>query len=93
VPAEAPHTKVPVGLATKSALVTVATAFASAVVNALAGGPTSDTITAATVGAATLLTMLVGRYGQAIALHGAPLRIAQIVDRLLDERLKQQRHL
>jgi hypothetical protein len=35
--------------------------------------------------------MAVGRYGQAIALHGTPLRIAQIVDRLLDERLKQQR--
>lgn len=90
MPAEAPHTKVPVGIATKSALATAATAFASAVVNALAGGPTTDTVTAAAVGIVTLITMLVGRYGQAIALHGTPLRIAQIVDRLLDERLKQR---
>jgi hypothetical protein len=85
-----PAAKVPVGLATKSALATVATAFASAVVNALAGGPVPETITAASVGVVTLVTMLVGRYGQAIALHGTPLGIAKIVDRLLDEKLKQR---
>jgi hypothetical protein len=91
MPATAPPTaKVSVGVATKSLLTTALTGFGSAIVNALAGGPTADTITAAAVGAAALITMAVGRYGQAIALHGTPLGIAKIVDRLLDEKLKQR---
>lgn len=91
MPATAPPAaKVPVGVATKSLLATALTGFASAIVNALAGGPVTETVTAATIGAATLITMAVGRYGQAIALHGLPGNIAKIVDRLLDEKLKQR---
>jgi hypothetical protein len=91
MPAQAPPPdKVPVGLATKSLLATALTGFASAIINAAAGGPNTETITAASVGAATLITMAVGRYGQAIKLHGTPLGIAKLIDRLLDEKLKER---
>jgi hypothetical protein len=91
MPASAPPPdKIKVGVATGSLLVTALTGFASAFINAAAGGPATDTITAASVGAATLITMAVGRYGQAIKLHGTPLGIAKIIDRLLDEKLKER---
>lgn len=85
-----PPAKVPVGLATKSALSTAGLAFASAVINTLAGGPSTETVTAAVIGASTLITMLVGRYAQAVKLHGTPLSIAKLIDRLLDEKLKER---
>jgi hypothetical protein len=85
-----PAAKVPAGITTKSLLATALTGFGSAIVNALAGGPTSDTITAATVAAAALITMAVSRTAQALVLHGLPGNIAKIVDRLLDEKLKQR---
>lgn len=78
----------PVGIATKSILVTAGLAFAAAVANALAGGPVQDTITAASTGTLTLITMAVGRYGQAIALHGLPGTVIKVVDQILERKLK-----
>lgn len=85
-----PDTKptVPVGVTTKSILGVVATSFAAAIANALAGGPVADTITAASAGTVALTVMAVGRYAQAITLHGLPLGIAKIVDSVLDRRLQ-----
>lgn len=83
-----PPTAVPVGLATKTGLSTAILAFLSAIANIAAGGPPAETITTMSGGFVLVATVLVGRYAQAVHLPHFAQVIAQVVDKVLERKLK-----
>lgn len=78
----------PVGLATKTGLGTAVLAFASGIVNLAASGPPAETITTLSGGFVLVVTVLVGRYAQAIHLPHVAQVVAQVVDKVLEDKLK-----
>lgn len=86
-PTTAITTPAAVGLATKTGLGGAAMYTAAGIVNLIADGPIEATVSGLALGFGCLVTVLLGRYWQAVKIPHTIENVAKIVDKVLESRL------